>query len=100
LTLVALERWDRIGFSDSSTMKRFDGNVASGKRFLEVSSDDGVIEFPAARKNIHRRVVVFGPGVNGDVRLCDHHHSADTIRAEVVEHGFDNRSMSGPNRRQ
>lgn len=88
----------RLVLPHASPVKRLGGNALGGKRLFEMASNDSVIEFPATREDIHGGVVVFRPGVNGDMRLGDHHYSTHAIGAEVVKHGFNNRAVSGANR--
>ena len=49
-----------------------------------------------AGKNIHRRIIVFRPGVNGKVRFADNNNTAHPLRGEGVKTGLNNRSMRPP----
>ena len=48
------------------------------------------IDFRPAREHIDRRKIIFGPGVDRQMRFGDHHHAGDPMRIKRVEDHVDN----------
>jgi hypothetical protein len=48
------------------------------------------IDFRAARKNVDRRETVFGPGMNGEMRLGDHDDAGNSVRIKRVKNDVHN----------
>src|SRR3990172_5525625 len=53
-----------------------------------------------AGEDIHRRIAVLGPGVDGEMGLGDHHHPAHAEGAELMEGGIDDRRPARSGRPQ
>ncbi len=49
----------------------------------------------SAGKDINRRIPIFGPGVNGDVRFGNHDHAAHTERIEFMKGGVNDSGLAG-----
>ena len=63
---------------------------------LAQSCDDRLMtEGAAAREDVHSRVTVLGPSMDGDMGFRDHDYAAHAGRVEVVEDAFHNRSSAG-----
>jgi hypothetical protein len=66
----------------------FARDATSCEGAFEIFADAAMVQFRAAGKDVHRGVGMFGPGVDGYVRLRDDDDSADAVRAEIVKYGL------------
>src|SRR5262249_6968074 len=62
------------------------GDASRREALGEILCRELRLQHLAAREHVYRGEAVLGPGVDGEVRLGDHHHAAHPERAELVEH--------------
>jgi hypothetical protein len=70
----------------NSTLHFNGGHIFCFKFFRRVIVSPPGIDFRPAGEDIHRRVIVFGPGMDGEMRFGNHDHAGDSVRVKGVEY--------------